>query len=176
MDWRIVLGAAAVAGLMVTCVTLIFKMGAWKGSTDTSLGNLRDDAKKDRAIVKEFMAEIREDVKHIFQRLSPPPPAIGQSPARLTDYGKDLSRSMAAERWAQELAPTLMSQVQGKEAFQVDAFCRKRARRYAGTPRVLKAMYEFGRSKPDDMLVVLAIVLRDELLKRQSRGVDDDET
>ena len=132
MDWRIVIAAAAVAALTMTCVTLIFKMGAWKGSTDTSLTNIREEAKKDRDVVKEFMAEIREDMKKIFQRLSPPPPAVGQSPARLTDYGEELSKNMDAEQWARDLAPKLMPDVRGKKDFEVDAFCRKYARRYAG--------------------------------------------
>ena len=126
MDWwRIVLIAGITAlGVGLTYITVVFNIGSWKGSTDTKLDHLTGEAEKDRATMKEFMAEIRADVKKIFQKL-PSMPIAGQNPAQLTDFGKQISRTIKAEEWAAAVAPELKEKVAGLPKYQIEAFCRK---------------------------------------------------
>ena len=67
------------------------------------------------------MREIRDDIKEIFRRLAPPTLEC-QSPLRLTDYGRKLSKKLEAEDWAQNVAPDLMDDVSDMKAFQVHEF------------------------------------------------------
>lgn len=58
---------------------LIFGIGAWVGAVNA-----------DRRSFKEFMTEVRDDLKKILARL-PPRVFAGESPIELTDLGKNIS-------------------------------------------------------------------------------------
>lgn len=113
-----------------------------------------------------FAREVRDDIKLIFLRL-PPVPVAGASPLQLTDFGEKMADFMKAKTWASELRPSLLAEVAGKRPFEVDEF----SRRYVQTrlqddmkERVAACAYEFGVER-DDVLKVLRVVLRDELLR-----------
>ena len=66
-------------GGVVAVIGLVFAVGIWKGKVDS-----------DRTNFKDFMKEVRDDIKTILSRLQTPE-ATRSSPLRLTDFGKDLS-------------------------------------------------------------------------------------
>ena len=92
-------------------VGLVLKMGRWMGRVDDHVGT-----------VKDFMQEIRNDIKQIFVRLPPVPVASG-SPVVLTDFGRKISNHINAETWASYTAPGLLGDVKGKEDYEIDAYC-----------------------------------------------------
>ena len=117
-------------------------------------------------LVKGFMAEIREDIKKIFHRL-PPSPVPSGSPMRLTDFGENIAREFGAFEWARKLAPILVDKVQGKEPFEVYDFSKKYVSSHWKEKwwrKVMECAYEAG-TEPGNVLTVMSVVLRDELLK-----------
>ena len=74
---------------------------------------------------------------------------------------------MKAKPWASDLAPSLRAEVAGKRAFEVDEFRRSFVHLRLNDDlkeRVAACAYEFGVDR-DDVLKVLQVVLRDELLR-----------
>ena len=158
----------AAVGVVLTVGGFIWKAARWSGRVDADRENFKDNAEKDRSTMKEFMVEIRDDVKKIFQRL-PPVPVAGQSPARLTEFGEQISQKIQGKAWAAKLAPSLVPEVAGMAEYQVEDFCRKYVHtrlKAADKEKVLMGMYEFGIDR-EDILAVLKIILRDELFKQR---------
>lgn len=122
-----------------------------------------------QSTVTEFMAEIRDDIKKILRRLLAEP--VGQtSPRALTDYGEELSAKLGAVTWAEQEADSLRDQDTGTEPFEIEEFSfehlRKRyPQRPDFSPAIRAAIYEHGIGR-DDVHSVLAVVLRDELIRR----------
>ena len=83
----------------------------WKGEVNT-----------DRTHFKEFMQEIRKKIDQIFDRL-PLTVSVGQSPIRLTDLGKVISKELDAPTWAGRLAIIVEDRVKGKEAYDIQEYC-----------------------------------------------------
>lgn len=113
-----------------------------------------------------FAKEVRDDIKQIFLRL-PPVPVVSSSPLQLTDFGARMADFMKAKPWASDLAPSLRAEVAGKRAFEVDEFSRSFVHLRLNDDlkeRVAACAYEFGVDR-DDVLKVLQVVLRDELLR-----------
>lgn len=136
--------------------------GEWKGGVDADIKN-----------IKEFMKEIREDVKEIFDRL-PPRAVTTESPLRLTDLGERIAVHLQARSWAGSLAPTLSDEVGGKQPFQIDEFANAYVHEMLDDDwnvKVASCAYEFGIDK-DGVLSVLRIVLRDALLQTQKSTMD----
>ena len=73
----VVIGLVA---LLVSVGVVFWKGARWTGSVDSELGALKD-----------FMKEIRIDIKKIFGQLPGPRVAESQSPARLTPFGRGAS-------------------------------------------------------------------------------------
>ena len=113
-----------------------------------------------------FAKEVRDDIKQIFLRL-PPVPVVSSSPLHLTDFGARMADFMKAKPWASDLAPSLRAEVAGKRAFEVDEVSRSFVQMRLNDDlkeRVADCAYEFGVDR-DDVLRVLQVVLRDELLR-----------
>ena len=72
--------------------------------------------------LKDFIREVRDDIKKILGRL---PPAVteGQSPLRLNDLGKAVSREIDARAWADRIVPTVARRIEDQEAFEIQDFC-----------------------------------------------------
>ena len=152
-SWWFIIPTGILAAIGVGA--LIWRGGAWYGAVNT-----------DRANFKEFMKEVREDLKKILQRLPEQTTASG-SPVTLTDYGKTIAEDLGAQAWAEKLAPTLLPTVVGTRAFQVDEFARDHVTDDLSDDwrvRVAECAYEHGL-KRDQVLAVLRVVLRDELLR-----------
>ncbi len=113
-----------------------------------------------------FAKEVRDDIKQIFLRL-PPVPVVSSSPLHLTDFGARMADFMKAKPWASDLAPSLRAEVAGKRAFEVDEVSRSFVQMRLNDDlkeRVAACAYEFGVDR-DDVLRVLQVVLREELLR-----------
>ena len=135
------------------------KDSEWRGGVDV-----------DRQTFKDFMAEIREKIIEIFDRL-PPSPVAGKSPVKLTEFGEKISVTISAKDWASSLAPILLPKVVGKTEFDVYEFCGQ----YIDTElepdfrrQVAETAYEIATTD-DNVLTVLRVELRDALLAEQAK-------
>ncbi len=143
----VIAGLAAIGGGL-------FKAGGWFSNVNS-----------DRKSFKEFMDEIRGDIKEILLRL-PPPTVASSSPLRLTDFGEKISAWMEAGQWAKSVVP-LLEAATDAEPFELDELAGKYVEdQLASEYRnlVAKCAYEFGLEQ-EGVLRVLRVVLRDELLK-----------
>ena len=133
-----------------------FAFGTWKGKVDS-----------DRASFKEFMNEVRDDIKEMLGRL-PSPTVTDASPLQLTDCGKSISERLGAADLAQGLAPLLQAQIEGKTPYEIQERCFDYVRHEYEPPedvetRVKTCAYDHG-IKRGQVLDVLAVELRDKLL------------
>ena len=101
----------AFVSLLSVAAGAIFAFGQWKGKVDS-----------DRASFKEFMTEVRNDIKEILRRL-PSHTLAGSSPLRLTDLGKSISERLDAPALAQDLAPLLQERIKGKTPYEIQEMC-----------------------------------------------------
>ena len=130
------------------------------------LHNGEKDFRKFVGEIKDEITDIRTHITEIFKRL-PEPAATGASPLQLTEFGHKLSKKLKAEGWAAELAPKLSSKVAGKQPFQIDEYAENYVRKHLSDEiknQVAVCAYEFGTPR-DNVLTVLRVVLRDELLR-----------
>ena len=140
------------AGIAVAASLVWF--GKWIGSVNT-----------DRTSFKEFMEEIRADIKAIFSRL-PPTTVSRQSPLRLTDLGKAISEKLNAKNWARQAAPALVKDMKGKTAYEIQEHCFKYAEnhKFEDSPDMARAIldcaFEHGL-KDSQVRDVLGVELRD---------------
>ena len=79
-------------------------VGTWVGSVDA-----------DRKSFKEFMTKIDGKIDRILECLSAPPAVKSSSRVQLTDFGKKISETVKASRWAETHAPELVAAATGKE-------------------------------------------------------------
>ncbi len=152
---QIIIATVALLSLLGGFVFFLWRVARWTGNVDNMLSSLTDNVR-----------EIRADIKKLFSAL-PPVPVVGSSPLRLTEFGEKIAASMNAKEWASGLKPGLLSEVEGKEPFEVDEFCREYVqKRLTDEWRrgIAKCAYEFGIDK-DGVEKVLAVVLREELLQ-----------
>ena len=150
------------ARTILAIIAAIAGVGYWVGQVNS-----------DRKSFKEFMKDVRDDIKTILKRLPAEPILGGNSPVQLTDFGKRLADQMGAQRWAEELAASLLDSVRGKKPSEVDEFCTTyvSSKLDALMESVLTDVaYEVGRDK-EEVRPVLRVVLREELFKlRGQRG------
>ena len=159
--------------------TVFWKAAMWKGAVDAD----RKMADAYRTTVADFMKEIRDDfrevrddIKKLFREF-PKDTVKRTSPTRLSELGERISAQLKAQEWAQERARTLGAEVQGMEPYQVDLFAFNYV--YDKLPvgdtdmstRASKCAYEFGLSR-DNVLAVLQVVLRDDLLRRRGLSTE----
>ena len=109
--------------------------------------------------------EIREDVKRILLRLSPT--TESNSPVRLNELGRKIADGLEVQRWAADLAPKLLAEVQGLREFEIDDFSYRYVHNQLDdkwSERIAASAYEHGVDR-DGVRSVLWIVLRDELIR-----------
>ena len=151
----VVVGIAVISTISAI-VILIFKSGGWFTSVNT-----------DRANFKDFMREIREDIKNILNAL-PPPVVSSSSPLQLTKSGWEVSRKIDATAWARKVAPNWIDKVKGKEPFEIQDYCFENVERELDSHeehsrKVRQLAYENGLER-SRIVKVLAVTLRDEIL------------
>ena len=107
-----------VAGTVVLLVagsTALFKFGTWKGGVD-------EHREEIHRTLREFMAEIRDDMKTIIGRV-PSASLTGGSPLRLTKLGDEISRTLDVSSWADRTGLELREQVSGKNDYEIQEWC-----------------------------------------------------
>ena len=157
-DWQIVLVAVAALGIVGGGLTAALRIGKWVGAVNT-----------DRISFKDFMNEIRVDIKEILKRL--PPATVGsESPIQLTDLGRTISQSLGVSDWAAEQALLLVEDARGKQEYEVhDLSLEHVQKRFAEDSQLNAHMrddaYQHGIDV-EKVQDVYAVELRDELLRR----------
>lgn len=163
LPWVIAISAsAAVLGVAITLVVILVKSGKWIGAVDS-----------DRAAFKEFMGEVRADIKRLLNWQGSPTVG-GASPLSLTEIGRIVSEALDLPAFAQKIAPAVAERVSGKPAYDIQEFCFDYIRdEYqpdtVDDERIKQCAFEKGLDR-DDILDALAIVLRDELLAARDAG------
>ena len=145
----------AFVSLLSVAAGAIFASGQWKGKVDS-----------DRASFKEFMTEVRNDIKELLRRSSHT--LAGSSPLRLTNLGKSISERLDAPALAQCLAPLLQERVEGKTPYEIQEMCFDYIRHQYNPPDEIDTLiktcaYDNGIDR-GQVVDVLAIELRDRLL------------
>ena len=135
---------------------IIWTAARWTGKVDTTLQN-----------IGATLNEIKASIEKIFERLPERRLAKASSPLSLNDLGAKIAKEMGSYKWAAELAPSLLSEVQGMEPFQIDEFAAnyaesKLAAYWEGV--VAATAYKTGLSRKN-IRSALHIPLRDELLR-----------
>ena len=158
-------------------VGVIFGFGQWKGKVDTNQKTLRRDVNSTNGATREFMAEIRADIKRIFERLPPPEPVTGMSPLRLSELGRSISERLGTSSWAEELAPQLIDQVTAAGAYDIQVFAYKYVEeKFTPDPTmeatIKQCAYENGL-RVEQIRGVFAIELRDQLLSMRQLEPQD---
>ena len=152
----IVIGGAI--GLLITIVTVSIKIGKWAGKVDT----FRDS-------IPALMQEIRDSLKAISDKI-PESTVKGQSPRQLTALGETIAEELDARAWARESLSLLDDQASTlEEDFEFDALAHDYISEGFAPPgefsrRMRACAYEHGVLL-EQVLDVLIVVLRDELLK-----------
>ena len=162
----IIIAALAVGSAIFGVFVFVWKVSRWTSNVDGTLASLKESADRDRAAFTSVAKEVREDIKKILLYLSPRSPIESKSPYRLSEFGEEIATKLEARRWATQLAPPLMTEVEDMEPFEIDDFSREYvADRLSAEWRrqVAICAYEIGIERAH-VEVVLAIVLRDELL------------
>ncbi len=150
LDW---LPVATAVGL----VSALLGIGIWIGGVNS-----------DRENFKEFIREVREDIKKILRRL-PPRTIEGASPLRLTELGRAISKELDAGKWAREVAPSV--QCDADDAFGIQQLSFEYAKQEdsfspAMVRAIRKSAFEHGIEE-EQVRQVLALELRDVLLQQE---------
>ena len=159
MEWLsnnpiVILIAFAIVGGMLT-------FGKWMGSVDTDRKNFR-----------EFIVEMRNDIKEILHRL--PKEYTPGSPIRLTELGVAMSDTLGGKEWAAEIATRLSAEIENKEPYEIqelssDYVHTKMVPDETQDAKIRQCAYEHG-VKREQVLNVLAIELRDILLEKAGKS------
>ena len=170
MDWNnpvsygVVIGAL---GLIGGIVLTILKIGEWKARRESTETSLEKSFKSLETTLTDFMAEIRTDVKKIFQRMEST--VSGESPLKLTELGQSISETLGAAAWAERTAKETADKIPDKQPYVIQTYCFDFVRRSDMlsdelTRKIQESAYNNGIevARVED---VLAIELRDALLK-----------
>ena len=121
--------------------------------------------------LRDFMTE----VKSILVRGAGSAVSQSESPITLTPLGKTVSRETDATKWAQTTAQAVSDEA-GDKAYTIQEYCFRYVIGVEFEPdlreAIGKAAYDHGLAM-ESVLRVLAIELRDELLKRAGLDASD---
>ncbi len=180
MEWLINYAVAIIA--IIAIITVAFKVIYWIASVDKNQNSLKESADRDRksadsdrSVLRDFMKEIRDDIKKIFERL-PSPTLSGNSPLRLSALGQSISVKLGGRTWAEQVAKQLEGTAQGKSSYEIQSQCfdfvEQAELEQSMHMAVLDCAYENGISE-DQVLDVLSIELRDIVLSLTGHHHDD---
>ena len=147
------LGISVTVG--IAFIGFVFWVGNWHGSVNS-----------DRKAFKEFMQEIRLDIKKIFERL-PPPTTATRSPISLTELGQEISDKLNVAAWAKTEAKQFYEDVAGKNPFEIQEISFNHALNFEPSEDLLKGMQQTAFDRGLDMVGVrdvFGVELRDVLL------------
>lgn len=91
----VIANVGALVGIGVWVGRISANLGLLKYTADQDRKNFKEAADKDRAVLMDFMREIRHDIEKTLRQL-PPSPVTSGSPLRLTDLGERISGGIEA--------------------------------------------------------------------------------
>lgn len=94
---------------LLAAVGILARLMYWGGRVDS-----------DRENFKEFMKEVRGDIKTLLKRSSPVRGSA--SPIHLTDLGKSVSEDIGGAAWARRLADEVASKTEDMDAYGIQGF------------------------------------------------------
>ena len=150
------INTSAIVIAVIAIIAAAVNFGRWQGTVNTTLKNFG-----------ESLSEIKIRLNEIFNRLPVPGTAHHTSPLSLNKLGQEVAKEMGVERWASEMAPSLLTEVQGMEPFQIDEFSLNytQSRLTDQWEKIVATTaYNRGLSR-GDVHAVLHITLRDELIR-----------
>ncbi len=150
----------AVAGALIA-------IGKWIGAVNSDRGSF----KKFTVAVRDDLKDIQNDIKKMLHWQSSKT-IDSQSPLRLTEIGQKVSDLLDIPAITEMLVSTLRPQVEGKQPYDIQERCFAYVRdEYEPSPeldaRIKQCAYDNGLDR-DEVLDVLAVVLRDKLLASPS--------
>lgn len=158
----------AIVGTLLAAFGVAVSIGIWIGKVNT-----------DRASFKNFMSEIKTEMKEVQAKLNrilgglSHPVTTKESPVVLTEEGSDLSDCIDAKTVVDELATDLFPRINGMDKYQVQEFCEDYFidQHNPGDDVESKwreCAYQKGL-KMHHVHLVLAVELRDKLLSMRGR-------
>ena len=151
--------------VLIAILTRVWNLGSWTSSVNKDLEALKDRAEDDRSVLREFMTEIRTDVKNIFRAMQ-----FGMternSRVQLNERGKKASEDLEASRWAATHLHSLVGQCQDLPEHRTYALCRQYVDGNSSNwpENADEVAYDLGTPRAA-LAEVLTIVLRDEILR-----------
>lgn len=154
---------------IIAVLAAVGGIGYWVGQVNS-----------DRKNFKEFMNEVRGDIKEIrnkfdkiFSRISVF--SESSSPVRLNERGRDAAKFLKAYEWASKRAKELTPRAEGLKPYEIEMLSEEYVleRQDMWPENADECAYEFGAPR-ESLSAVLRIVLRDELLKLM--GLADQES
>ena len=128
---------------------------------------------KDVSTLKELVAEIRADIRRIFERL-PERGVVAGSPLRLTEKGEKMAGLVEAKKWAEGVVLGLLPRMRGQSDWVIDQICRNYIRNGELASQddeqwvaqsIGQIAFEFGTDE-EDAQNVLQVVLREAALAK----------
>lgn len=120
-DWFRIIAVVAVA-VAVAAGSGVIWLARWTGKHEGWRDAWAEGMEEFKSETRAALGGIREDVKKILVAM-PKNVLARTSPVRLTDFGKEVSKSVGAAAWAEEKAPDLVDEIKGKNAYEVQEFC-----------------------------------------------------
>lgn len=158
-----------VVGVGLAIVGAIWKFGVWFGAVNSDRDSLKEFMKEMRTELKGIHSELRR----IFEKL--PSPTVGSnSPVALTEFGKKVSEAVDAPQWAEEHASVLALETEGSEEFEVYNLCVKHVdTEFSSSQEFQRSVrahaYQLGTGEKN-VLEVYYVVLRDVVLEKHQSG------
>ena len=136
----------------------LFALGEWVGRVNT-----------DQTTFKDFMKEMRADIKEILLRLSSTPTATSASPIQLTEFGQEISHELKVKEWVPTQAEVLLERARGMQEHEVYDLCMDHVQSRTDEEKTLRdairaSAYQHGIDVAQVQRVYV-IELRDALLK-----------
>ena len=154
-------------GILLGVFILVIALTIW----GTTITVLQRSAQK---ILTGFMKEIRDDIKDIFKRL-PAVVATAQSPVQLTELGHEIEKEINASTWVVNHIDYILESIESHTPYHIQERCFEYAQNEfmanivpdSDTLKdaIERTAFNHGLSL-SQVLEVVGIVLRDEVLKR----------
>ena len=162
------------AGLAAAVAGTFFAAGKWVGRVNADLASHGKGMAELNEILEEALSELRSDIKKILHWQASKK-VSSESPLRLTDIGRKISRTLDLPSIAETLVPVLRSRIEGKQPHDIQELCFAYVRdEYEPgaefDARIRQCACENGLDR-DEVLDALAVELRDRLIPLS--GTDD---
>ena len=175
-DWLTTHPLALFAAITITVtVVSIVVRGIWKAarwvermeSKTSGANRFMEDTSKFMEEIRDEMRQIRSHINNVFVHLSQT--VKRGSPVQLTEFGKEVAKSLQADEWASEVASSLAKKLEGKRPFEIDDYSRtyvvdELSNDAVWKTRIAGCAYEFGIEQAG-VLAVMQVVLRDTVLR-----------